>query len=84
MSAILLLPAANEGHHHIVQWLASLPVLRQDLVVNRHVLTDAQLDTAVVVSRTTPGPIGLYVVSVGYYADGMPGAVAGYLALIAT
>ena len=62
--------------------LASLPVLRADLVVHRHVLTDAQLNTAVVVSRTTPGPIGVYVVSVGYYVGGVPGAVAGWLAMI--
>jgi chromate transporter len=63
--------------------LASLPVLRQDLVLNHHVLTDQQLNTAIVVSRTTPGPVGLYVVSVGYFVAGVPGAVAGWLALIA-
>jgi chromate transporter len=28
------------------------------------------------------GPIGVYVVSAGYYADGIPGAVAGWLAMI--
>ena len=62
--------------------LASLPVIRQDFVVHRHLLTDDQLGTSVVVSRTTPGPIGVYVVSVGYYAAGIPGAVAGWLAMI--
>jgi chromate transporter len=62
-------------------WLASLPVLREDLVVSRHVLTDEQLNTAIVVARTTPGPVGLYVVSVGYFIAGVPGAVAGWLAL---
>lgn len=62
--------------------LASLPLLREDLVIHRHVLTDTQLDTAVEVSRTTPGPIGVYVVSLGYYADGIPGAIAGWLAMI--
>jgi chromate transporter len=44
--------------------LASLPVLRQDLVLNHHVIADQQLNTAIVVTRTTPGPVGLYVVSV--------------------
>lgn len=63
--------------------LASLPVLRQDLVLNHHVITDQQLNTAIVVSRTTPGPVGLYVVSVGYFARGVPGAMAGWLAMIA-
>jgi chromate transporter len=61
--------------------LASLPVLREDLVINRHVLTDEQLNTAIVVTRTTPGPVGLYIVSVGYFVAGMPGAIAGWLAM---
>jgi chromate transporter len=82
MSAILLYLLLTKATITSFSGLASLPVLREDLVVQRHVLTDAQLDTAVVVSRTTPGPIGLYVVSVGYYVDGIPGAVAGWLAMI--
>ena len=62
--------------------LASLPVVREDLVVHRHVLTDAQLNDAVVITRSTPGPVGLYVVPVGYFAGGFPGAIAGWLAMI--
>lgn len=61
--------------------LASLPVVREELVLQRHALTDEQLNTAVVITRTTPGPIGLYVVSVGYFAAGIPGAIAGWLAM---
>lgn len=82
MSAIFLYLLLTKATITSFSGLASLPVLREDLVVHRHLLTDAQLDTAVVVSRTTPGPIGVYVVSVGYYADGIPGAVAGWLAMI--
>jgi chromate transporter len=62
--------------------LASLPMVRNDLVVERKVLTDRQLNTAVVAGRTSPGPNGLYLVSVGYYADGLPGATAALLALM--
>jgi len=62
--------------------LASLPVLRSDLVLNHHWLTDQQLNTAVVVTRTTPGPAGLYIVSVGYLVGGVPGAVVAWLAMI--
>jgi chromate transporter len=62
--------------------LASLPMVRNDLVVERKVLTDRQLNTAVVAGRSGPGPNGLYLVSVGYYADGLPGATAGLLALM--
>jgi chromate transporter len=61
--------------------LASLPIIRADLVLSRHVLTDEQLNTAVVVSRTTPGPVGIYVVSVGYAVAGLPGAIAGWAAM---
>jgi chromate transporter len=60
--------------------LASLPVIRDELVVKRHMITDDQLNASLVISRTTPGPVGLYVVSVGYFADGIAGATAGWLA----
>ncbi|MGA3203141.1 MAG: chromate transporter, partial [Bryobacteraceae bacterium] len=62
--------------------LASLPMVRNDLVVERKMLTDRQLNTAVAAGRTAPGPNGLYLVSVGYYADGLPGAAAGLLAML--
>jgi chromate transporter len=61
--------------------LASLPQVRDELVLHRHVLTDEQLNTAIVVARTTPGPVGLYLVSVGYMVAGVPGATAGWLAM---
>ena len=44
--------------------LASLPVVRNDMVVHYQMLTDRELNTAVAVGRAGPGPIGLYVVSV--------------------
>lgn len=62
--------------------LTSLPVVRNDFVVNRAVLTDRQLNAAVVAGRAVPGPNGLYIVSVGYFVGGTPGAIAGWLAVI--
>ncbi len=62
--------------------MASLPVVRNDFVVKRHVLTDRQLNTAIVAGQTGPGPNGLYLVSVGYFAAGLPGAAAALIALI--
>ncbi len=62
--------------------LGSLPMIRSDFVVERHALTDRQLNTAVVAGRTGPGPFGLYIVCVGYEVAGAPGAVAAFLALI--
>lgn len=62
--------------------LTSLPVVRANLVEHRHVLTDRQLNAAVAAGRTVPGPNGLYVVSVGYFVAGIPGAIAGCLAMV--
>jgi chromate transporter len=61
---------------------SSLPILRDELVVRRHAITDHQLNAAVVAGRCAPGPMGIYVVSAGYFAAGIPGAIAGFLALI--
>ncbi len=62
--------------------LTSLPMIHRDLVADRHVLTDRQLNAAVVAGRTVPGPNGSYVVSVGYFVAGVPGALAGWLAMV--
>lgn len=62
--------------------LGSLPMVRQDFVVTYHALTDHQLTTAVAAGRTGPGPYGLYLVCVGFLSAGIPGAIAGFLALI--
>ena len=62
--------------------LGSLPMVRNDFVVERHLLTDHQLNMAVVAGRTGPGPFGLYLVCVAYLVGGVPGAFMGFLALI--
>ena len=61
--------------------LTSIPLVQEDLVVQRGVITDAQLNAALAIGQTTPGPVGLYVVVVGYFVTGVPGAIAGMLAL---
>jgi chromate transporter len=43
---------------------------------------DAQLNEAVAISQSTPGSGSLYIVSVGYFVAGVPGAIAGWLAMI--
>lgn len=60
---------------------ASVPVVREDLVVQRAVLTDEQLNSAIAISQASPGPLGMYVVILGYFVAGVPGALAGALAL---
>ena len=61
---------------------SSLPVLRHELVVERQVITDRQLNAAVTAGRSSPGPMGIYVVSVGYFVAGVPGACIGLLAVM--
>ena len=60
----------------------SLPILRDELVVRHRMLTDRELSAAVTAAQSAPGPMGIYVVSAGYFAAGLPGAVAGWLALV--
>ena len=62
--------------------LASLPQIRQDFVETRRLMSDEQLTQAVLIGRASPGPVGAYVVSVGYFAAGWPGAIAGWQAMI--
>jgi chromate transporter len=61
--------------------VGALPQIRQDLVLTYHVMTDEDLSRAVLFGRSSPGPAGLYIVSVGYAVRGVPGAVMGWLAL---
>ena len=62
--------------------MGSLPQIRQDFVETRAAISDQQLSQAVLVGRATIGPMGAYVVAVGYYAGGWSGAIAGWLAMI--
>lgn len=82
MNIMLLYLLLLKGTVTAFAGLASLPVIQESLVNHYHVLTNEQLNEAVVITRSSPGPVGLYIVSVGYFAAGLPGAVAGWLAMI--
>lgn len=82
MNIVLLYVLLLEGSMTAFAGLASLPVIQDSLVNQHHVLTEQQLNEAVVITRTTPGPVGLYIVSVGYFVAGLPGAIVGWLAMI--
>jgi chromate transporter len=82
MNLVLLYLLLLKGTVTAFAGLASLPVIQESLVNHYHVLTNEQLNEAVVITRSSPGPVGLYIVSVGYFAAGLPGAVAGWLAMI--
>lgn len=82
MNALLIYALLLKATCTSFSGLASLPMVRQDFVLRRHALTDMQLNTAVFAGRAGPGPNGIYVVSVGYFAGGWPGAMAGLVAVI--
>jgi chromate transporter len=80
MNIVLLYLPLLKGTVTAFAGLASLPVIQHSLVEQYHV--HEQLNEAVVITRSTPGPVGLYIVSVGYFAAGIPGTIAGWLAMI--
>ncbi|MEO6946287.1 MAG: chromate transporter, partial [Nitrobacter sp.] len=82
MNIVLLYLVLLKGTVTAFAGLASLSVIQDSLVNHYHVLTNEQLDEAVVITRSSPGPVGLYVVSVGYFVAGLRGAIAGWLAMI--
>jgi len=60
--------------------LVGLPTLHQDLVTRG--VDEALFGQALAVGRLSPGPNGLYLVSLGYEVGGLPGAAAATLALL--
>ena len=81
MSLLLLYALLLKASVTAFSGMGGLPQIRQDLVVTHHVLSDDDLNRAVLFGRSSPGPTGLYVVSVGYAVRGVPGAIVGWLAL---
>ncbi len=61
--------------------LSSLPIIHHAFVTERDWIDDRQLNAAVMIGRSTPGPMGVYVVCVGYFVAGYPGAAVGAVAL---
>ena len=81
MSLLLLYALLLKASITAFSGVGGLPQIRQDLVVTHQVLSDDDLSRALLFGRSSPGPVGLYVVSVGYAVRGAPGAIVGWLAL---
>lgn len=62
--------------------LSTLPIVQHEFVEKRHWISDQQLNNAILIGRSTPGPMAVYVVSVGHMCGGPVGAAAGWLALM--
>ena len=60
---------------------APLPLLRDDLVRERGLLQDEDFASALAIGLITPGPNGLFVIPIGYFVGGVPGALVAALAL---
>ena len=58
---------------------SALPLLRQEFVTSG-ILTDANILEALAIGRLAPGPSGLYIVSLGYFALGWLGAALAVIA----
>lgn len=59
----------------------NLPSLHDDLVASRAWLSGGQMAEAVSIGQLAPGPTGLWVASLGYRVDGVPGALIATIAV---
>lgn len=60
--------------------LSNLPIVYDDLLA-RGWADDRQFTEALAVGKISPGPTGLWVLSLGYLVHGLPGALLALLAL---
>jgi chromate transporter len=58
----------------------NLPIVHQDLLT-RGWATDRQFAESLAVGQISPGPSGLWVISMGYFVDGLRGAALTLLAI---
>ena len=59
----------------------NLPALHHELVTVRGWATSQQVAEAVGIGQIAPGPTGLWVISLGYFVDGLRGGLIATLAL---
>ena len=79
MSLLVLFLAVLKASVLSIGGLASVPLLRQDIVA-AGLVTEHQLLESLTIGRLSPGPGGLYMVSLGYFAAGPMGAVLAIIA----
>lgn len=61
--------------------LQALPLLQEDLLLHRQILSDADFAKAVSIGRIAPGPSGLFALSIGYFAAGFGGVLAALIGI---
>ena len=60
--------------------MGNLPIVHQDLLT-RGWATDRQFAESLAIGQISPGPSGLWVISLGYFVDGLRGAGLTLLAI---
>lgn len=60
----------------------SVAIVRESIVEDHALITDAQLTSFLALSQITPGPLGFYLLFVGYTVKGLAGLILAWLALI--
>ncbi|MGI4788395.1 MAG: chromate transporter [Janthinobacterium lividum] len=60
--------------------IGNLPSLHADLL-SRHWATDHQFAESLTIGQLSPGPNGLWVISLGYLTGGLPGSLLALLAI---
>ena len=58
----------------------NIPSLHDDLLA-RHWATERNFAEALAVGQISPGPNGLWIISLGYFVDGVPGALLSLAAI---
>lgn len=58
----------------------NLPSLHADLI-SRHIATDRQFGQSLIIGQISPGPSGLWVVSLGYLTYGLVGSLLALIAI---
>jgi chromate transporter len=59
----------------------NIPILHQDLLA-RGWTTERQFAEALAIGQVSPGPTGLWVISLGYLLDGLRGALLSLVAIV--
>ena len=59
----------------------NLPSLHADLLA-RHLAADPQFAESLTIGQLSPGPNGLWVISLGYLTGGLPGSLLALLAIL--
>ncbi len=80
MSRLLYFLLALKASLFSTGGFGNVPSLHDDLIV-RGWATERNFAEALAVGQVSPGPNGLWIISLGYFVDGVPGALLSLIAI---